>query len=1147
MTEPNRPDISPRYGESLRYRMFRRVARLTIERPALVLLICIALAIASIFYTKARLEFHVGQDDLVSGHSRDTRNYHIYSSEFPDLDGLIVVVQAAPSPARAELFADTLAGRLIPDHANVKSVFYQFERGMLSGGALLYMSVPELNDLAGKIHDNRTLLDGYAARPDLANLFKLINDEANRAMMSQMLGGMLGSNTKPAPAASSGQLGSGQLGSGQLDLGFVEAILSGMVPSGGNRTRLPWDRLTTSIGDENSVLRDGYVASDNGKYLLMQVAPGDGVAHGPDAVDVIQRDLDQVRAQFPDVVAGMTGGPALAHSEESSTAHDIALASILAIVSNVLLLVIPFGGIVEPAFALAALLVGVAWSFGFTTIAVGHLNLLSAVFTSVLAGIGINFPIHVMARYDEARKSGRTMAEGVELAVVNTGAGVVASAMIMALAFLMPVLSDFRGIAELGLVSAAGIFFCLLSAMLVFPALVVLRDRKRIVKPAPALKLVKRESILKRFFSRPGYVVGASVAITLALAVFTIRVRFDQNLLKLQAEGTEAVKFEGKLLKDSGRSSWFAVALANSRIDAERKAASFRKLAEVSDAETIATYIPDKQAEKRAILASMAHELDAIKVNALTHPGDPASVARELESLRFKLGSAKGVDPSGAIERTVDLLDDSLTELKTNPDAFAEYEKAMAAGLAQKLTEFQRDLSPGEVTEANLPAILRDRFISKSGRYLVQIYPKGDVWDDAPLHRFVTALRTVDPDVTGPPVQTYAIATVMRRGYQRAAVLALIAVFIFVFADFRNLRDTVLATVPLIFGAAWLLEAMGLFGWEFNLANLFAVPIIIGTGVDNGVNMVYRWREERDKSQLILDKSVGKSVTIASLTTIAGFAALMCATHRGISSLGWVLSVGVTFILVATLLVLPAMLVLIGRRINRRTSEDSETDSMPAPRVAGGERRSGMLAIVLIIIAAAIASSSYAASPNRIASDAMVTEAERMIRQAGAVKPLDTKMVHLAIDKLHQALRIEPRNDDAYVDLGFCYGLLHDGPTAVDMYTQATKINASPGNFLELADVYLRMGQPGDALMAANAGLVKDPQNARLYNAKGLALSDSHRPDEAEEAFEKAVKNDPELAVAKANLAALNGGQTGRGSIAKHAAPPPQPAPSNDD
>ena len=124
-----------------------------------------------------------------------------------------------------------------------------------------------------------------------------------------------------------------------------------------------------------------------------------------------------------------------------------------------------------------------------------------------------------------------------------------------------------------------------------------------------------------------------------------------------------------------------------------------------------------------------------------------------------------------------------------------------------------------------------------------------------------------------------------------------------------------------------------------------AEPILIGTGVDNGVNMLYRWREERDKSPLILTKAVGKSVTISSLTTIAGFAALIPAQHRGISSLGWVLSLGVTLILVATLVVLPAMFELVGRRIESRrvmpppSLVPEEEPPAPPKAASGGLRR----------------------------------------------------------------------------------------------------------------------------------------------------------------------------------------------------------------
>jgi Flp pilus assembly protein TadD len=185
------------------------------------------------------------------------------------------------------------------------------------------------------------------------------------------------------------------------------------------------------------------------------------------------------------------------------------------------------------------------------------------------------------------------------------------------------------------------------------------------------------------------------------------------------------------------------------------------------------------------------------------------------------------------------------------------------------------------------------------------------------------------------------------------------------------------------------------------------------------------------------------------------------------------------------------------------------------------------------------ASSSYAAQDNRAESDAVVAEAESLIMKAGQADPVDTKLIHQAMDKLRVALKSDPRNDAAYVDLGFCYGVLRDGATAVDMYRTATELNPSGNNFIELADIYMRVGDTEDALLAANAGILKDPSNARLYNAKGMALNDLQRFDEAEEAWEKALKLNPNLKVAQANIDALNGGPKGRGSISKRPAQPP--------
>ncbi|HEY6394183.1 MAG TPA: tetratricopeptide repeat protein [Candidatus Binataceae bacterium] len=311
---------------------------------------------------------------------------------------------------------------------------------------------------------------------------------------------------------------------------------------------------------------------------------------------------------------------------------------------------------------------------------------------------------------------------------------------------------------------------------------------------------------------------------------------------------------------------------------------------------------------------------------------------------------------------------------------------------------------------------------------------------------------------------------------------------------------------------------------------------MIGTAVDNGVNMVYRWREERGASGLIPAKSAGNSLTIASLTTIAGFAALIAASHRGISNPGWMLSAGVTFILAATLFLLPAIFELIGRKPERGETVSEPASEIPRRAAVAGHR--GMLIVAAactVVIAGAIP--VIAAEPvsesARAESKQMLASAEKLILDSRKSDPPDSAKVREAIDKLHRAVQTDPGNDDAYVDLGFCYGLLRDGPTAVDMYSKAAKLNPSPANFKELADIYLRVGQPDQALMAANAGLMKDPRNARLYNAKGMALNDLTRFDEAAEAFQRAVDLDPSLTVARTNLDGLDSRPSGRGSITK--------------
>jgi hypothetical protein len=173
----------------------------------------------------------------------------------------------------------------------------------------------------------------------------------------------------------------------------------------------------------------------------------------------------------------------------------------------------------------------------------------------------------------------------------------------------------------------------------------------------------------------------------------------------------------------------------------------------------------------------------------------------------------------------------------------------------------------------------------------------------------------VDPEVTGPPVHTFEASRALTRGYRQAGLYALLAIFALSAILFRHAGYALLSMVPLLAGAGWTVGLMAILGISFNLANLFALPLILGMGVDNGMNLVARFREDGAR-RFVLATAMGKSMVLASLTTIAGFGALLVAQHRGIASLGLLLTLGVSNILLASLTLLPAILVLLRRRMS---------------------------------------------------------------------------------------------------------------------------------------------------------------------------------------------------------------------------------------
>jgi predicted RND superfamily exporter protein len=236
----------------------------------------------------------------------------------------------------------------------------------------------------------------------------------------------------------------------------------------------------------------------------------------------------------------------------------------------------------------------------------------------------------------------------------------------------------------------------------------------------------------------------------------------------------------------------------------------------------------------------------------------------------------------------------------------ADYQQALFDDVRETFHVLQTQDNRDRLMIADLPGTLRDRFVGKHGSYLLMVYPVKNIWERANQEEFITALRGIDPDVTGTPVQLYEYTTLLKKSYQDAAWYSLAAISVMVLIHFRSLLALMLALLPVGVGMLWLTGLMGCFGIPFNPANIMTLPLVIGIGVTNGIHILNRFAEEQNPG--ILANSTGKAVLVSGLTTIAGFGSLMLAKHRGIESLGYVMATGTAACMFAALTFLPALL-----------------------------------------------------------------------------------------------------------------------------------------------------------------------------------------------------------------------------------------------
>ena len=934
------------------------LTRLSSRNPRMTLCFVLLVSCVAAGYTASCLKFHTERSDLIDPEADFHKRWIEYTESFGDSSDIVVLVEGeAPLPIQAAL--DDLGGRLSREPELFTNLLYKADTSALRRKGLQYFRPEQLSAGLNRLTD---YLPAAQGRWEAARL-----DYAVR---------MADYRLRTAIQTSDPNLGNFALErAGRL----AKSVSQGL--DAPEKFESPWPDIIPGSSSVAAFSKtSSYLMNDNGTIGFLKVVPvtndNDDFNGNSQAVDRIRELISQMAPQHPDVKIGVTGIPVLENDEMRRSQSDMTLASIISFIGVAVLLFIGFRGFRHPLLGMLMLLVGMAWTFGYTTLIIGHLNILSVSFAVILIGLGIDFAIHYLARYLELRHQEHALRPALRETSSSVGSGIVTAALTTALAFFCATFTQFLGVAELGIIAGGGILLCCLATFIVLPALIALSDQS--VEPRKLPTPVDGSSVRALASRFPRVVMIVSLVLIVGLASQSLdwtaeggpasRVRYDYNLLNLQADGLESVEVQKRAFGEANDSLLFAVSVADSPEEARRLKQQFEALPSVQRVEELASRLPVTSAQVTAPYArSFRSQLAGLTAPSPEPPSlNPAAVGRSFEDL---LSSLRRVNTPAALDtaRTIDQFlnrFENLT-LRAQMEFLTSHQMRSTVALWRQLQALAGASDSTPITPADLPPALTNRFVNSQGQWLVQVYPKEQIWDVEPLTRFVEEVRTVDPEITGTPLQNFEASRQILDSYQTASLYAFGAICLVLLVDFlgrehkllvlgpplavvvfaymmlqtrqidvsplllvasyllmvvaiaaildlRNLRDALLAMIPPVAGGLMMFGILGLFHLDLNPANLIVLPLILGIGVDDGVHVVHDFRLQ--KGSYRPSSSTINAIVLTSLTTMVGFGSMLVASHRGLSSVGVVLVVGVGSCLFVSVVTVPAILTFLSNR-----------------------------------------------------------------------------------------------------------------------------------------------------------------------------------------------------------------------------------------
>lgn len=641
---------------------------------------------------------------------------------------------------------------------------------------------------------------------------------------------------------------------------------------------------------------DGFLVSKQQDMLLVMGKP----TQSPEDVD-FSKEMDAFLAEKIDLAksvfaeeegvdpeelfeVGITGPHPISAHENRIIQDDIVDMFLSSFAMVLLLFVIAYGRPFALLYVGIPLLSAEVWTMGIGYLLFGRLNLLTAAFSAVIVGLGIDYAIHIFSRYLDERQHGHNALDAMRTALSQTGMGTLVGGVTTALAFTAMTVSNFSGLREFGIIAAVGILLCLLHMFIMLPCMLFLRERFRASKEvAPPQRDFHVDTLVRTClnFRKPALVLFT--ILTAWMLWEAAALRFTTDIRSVRARSNPGLVLQNQVTQKVG--------------------GSLRSLTFVLSAPS-EEVLYQRHDQLLPVLDEMVAEGDVVRYDSLLEVLQKP--AKQLENMA--LIEQSGITATG-------LKEDFEAALQRNDTRYTKDYQNYIQHLAEGL-DLEKPTTLRELVELE-SNFIRPFLDWDDGIYraVIHVYPRMGLWQKDNTRTLVSEILAsfddLDEDalyVTGIQTISEELKRLVKESFEVASLLSVILVFAILYFHFRRWSLVFLTLVPLLCAVIWMLGTMHLLGIDITFINFVATPIIIGIGIDDGVHIVekylHRGKEELDS----LIARCGKAVTLTSITTILGFSSLFLADYAGFQSLGLCSILGVFYCWLGSVVLLPILL-----------------------------------------------------------------------------------------------------------------------------------------------------------------------------------------------------------------------------------------------